>query len=56
MGEDLPPAAELEDALQNGVYLCRLGMTLLPNEDMWKKVYDLNQAKFKVGAVIIHIK
>lgn len=48
LDEDLPPTPELEDALQNGVYLCRIGMLLLPNEEMWKKVYDLDQSKFKV--------
>ena len=47
--EELPSDVKLEDALQNGVYLCRLGMVLLPNDEMWKKVYDLDQSKFKVG-------
>ena len=48
--EELPPTVKLEDALQNGVYLCKLGMILLPSDEMWKKVYDLDQSKFKVGA------
>lgn len=46
--EELPPVLELEDALQNGIYLCKLGMALLPDDDLWKKVYDIDQSKFKV--------
>ncbi len=46
--EDLPSVLELEDALQNGVYLCKLGMALLPGDELWKKVYDLDQTRFKV--------
>ena len=49
LGEALPPTTELEEALQNGVYLCRLGMVFLPEEEMWKKVYDPDQSKFKVS-------
>lgn len=54
LGEDLPPTTELEDALQNGVYLCRIGMALLPKDEMWKKVYDLDQSKFKVCVCTPH--
>jgi hypothetical protein len=43
----LPPATELESALQNGVVLCRLGMKLLPDDPMWSKVYDLDESRFK---------
>ena len=50
--EDLPPVLELEDALQNGVYLCKLGMSLLPGDELWKKVYDLDQSKYKVCVVL----
>lgn len=48
LNEELPTVLELEDALQNGVYLCKLGMILLPEDDLWKKVYDLDQSKYKV--------
>ena len=48
MDEELPSALELEEYLQNGVLLCKLAMKLLPDEPMWKKVYDLDQSKFKV--------
>ena len=48
LDEELPSALELEEYLQNGVLLCKLAMKLLPDEPMWKKVYDLDQAKFKV--------
>ena len=46
--EELPSVLDLEDALQNGVYLCKLGMILLPGDDLWKKVYDPDQSKYKV--------
>ena len=48
LGVALPPATELESALQNGVILCRLGVKLLPDDPMWSKVYDLDESKFKV--------
>ena len=48
LNEELPSSLELEDYLQNGVLLCKLAMKLLPDEPMWKKVYDLDQSKFKV--------
>ena len=44
----LPPATELEAALQNGVILCRLGAKLLPDDPVWGKVYDMDESKFKV--------
>ena len=46
-------ATELEDALQNGVLLCRLGIKLLPDDPMWKKVYDIDQTKFKVCGTVL---
>ena len=48
LGVSLPPATELEAALQNGVVLCRLGAKLIPDDPMWGKVYDMDQSKFKV--------
>ena len=48
LNEELPSVLELEDYLQNGVILCKISMKLLPDEPMWKKVYDLDQSKFKV--------
>ena len=51
ISESLPPAAELEDSLQSGVILCKVGMKLLPSEPMWKRIYDLDHSKFKVGSV-----
>ncbi|XP_019861155.1 PREDICTED: uncharacterized protein LOC109589532 [Amphimedon queenslandica] len=47
ISEDLPPVTEFEDVISNGVYLCKLGMKLLPNNPEWKKVYDLDQTKFR---------
>lgn len=52
IGEELPPVLVLEDALQNGVYLCKLGMALLPHDELWRKVYDLDQSKFKVCSTL----
>lgn len=49
---ELPAAPDLEDTLQNGVILCKLGMCLLPDDPMWNRVYDLDQSKFKVGNLI----
>ena len=46
--ESLPPVTQLEDRLQNGVVLCKLGMKLLPLDSMWKKVYDLEETRYKV--------
>ena len=46
--ESLPPATQLEDRLQNGVILCKMGMKLLPLDSMWKKVYDLEETRYKV--------
>lgn len=48
LNEELPSTLQLEEYLQNGVILCKLTMKLLPDEPMWKKVYDLDQSKFKV--------
>lgn len=38
--EVMPPLTEFEDCLANGVYLCKLGMALLPDDPVWKKVSD----------------
>ncbi len=38
IGELLPPLQEFEESLANGVYLCKLGMKLLPDSQYWKKV------------------
>lgn len=46
IGETLPSSTEFENSLSNGVYLCKLGMKLLPDEAQWKRVYDLDQNKY----------
>ena len=38
IGETLPSSTEFENSLSNGVYLCKLGMKLLPDEAQWKRV------------------
>jgi hypothetical protein len=45
--EELPIITTFEDSLCNGVFLCKLAMKLLPDDPQWRKVYDLDQAKFK---------
>ena len=45
--EPLPVAPELEECLANGVYLCKLGRKLLPNEPQWNKIYDINQERYR---------
>ena len=49
----LPPATELESALQNGVVLCRLGMKLIPNDPLWNKVFDLDESRYKVRVYVL---
>ena len=46
--EKLPPRSELEDALRNGVILCKLGHYYAPDVLPLKKIYDLDQSKYKV--------
>jgi len=54
LSEPMPPAPHLEDGLQNGVVLCKLGMKLLPLDPMWKKVYDLQETRYKVSVCGTH--
>ena len=49
IGEDLPPTTELEQALRNGVILCKLGHYCDPEALPLKRIYDLDEAKYMVG-------
>lgn len=46
--EELPPTTELEQALRNGVILCKLGHYCDPEGLPLKKIYDLDESKYRV--------
>lgn len=48
LNEELPPSTELEEALRNGVLLAKLGHCFAPKIVPLKKIYDLNQERYKV--------
>lgn len=48
LNEELPPTTELEEGLRNGVYLAKLGNFFAPNVVSLKKIYDREQARYKV--------
>ncbi|NXO58045.1 IQGA2 protein, partial [Aramus guarauna] len=45
--EELPPTTELEEGLRNGVYLAKLAKFFAPNVVSDKKIYDLEQTRYK---------
>lgn len=47
--EELPAPTELEEALRNGVYLAKLGHCFAPDVVPLKKIYDLDQERYKVN-------
>jgi len=51
LGEELPPAAELEEALRNGVYLARLAHIVTPDEVPLTRIYDREQRRYKVAGL-----
>ena len=46
--EELPPPTELEETLRNGVLLAKLGHRFAPAVVPLKKIYDREQARYKV--------
>lgn len=46
--EDLPPTTELEEGLRNGVYLGKLAKFFAPKMVSEKRIYDRDQARYKV--------
>ncbi|XP_065909989.1 ras GTPase-activating-like protein IQGAP1 [Dysidea avara] len=52
--EELPPTTELEQALRNGVILCKLGHFFAPDVLPKKRIYDLDESKYKVRG--LHFK
>ena len=49
--EELPPTTELEENLQNGVYLAKLGNVIAPQTVPLTKIYDIDQKLFKVAGL-----
>uniref|UniRef100_A0A8B9JVT8 IQ motif containing GTPase activating protein 3 n=1 Tax=Astyanax mexicanus TaxID=7994 RepID=A0A8B9JVT8_ASTMX len=47
LNEELPAPTELEEALRNGVLLAKLGHCFAPNVVPLKKIYDLDQERYK---------
>ncbi|XP_023799335.1 ras GTPase-activating-like protein IQGAP2 isoform X5 [Cyanistes caeruleus] len=47
LDEELPPTTELEEGLRNGVYLAKLAKFFAPNVVSDKKIYDVEQARYK---------
>ncbi|XP_043919900.1 ras GTPase-activating-like protein IQGAP2 [Protopterus annectens] len=45
--EELPPTTELEEGLRNGVYLAKLAIFFAPKVVSEKKIYDLEQTRYK---------
>uniref|UniRef100_A0A8C0FYJ1 IQ motif containing GTPase activating protein 2 n=1 Tax=Bubo bubo TaxID=30461 RepID=A0A8C0FYJ1_BUBBB len=45
--EELPPTTELEEGLRNGVYLAKLAKFFAPNVVSGKKIYDVEQTRYK---------
>ncbi|NWQ76265.1 IQGA2 protein, partial [Columbina picui] len=45
--EELPPTTELEEGLRNGVYLAKLAKFFAPNVVSDKKIYDVEQARYR---------
>ncbi|XP_066538517.1 ras GTPase-activating-like protein IQGAP3 isoform X2 [Hoplias malabaricus] len=55
LNEELPAPTELEEALRNGVLLAKLGHCFAPNVVPLKKIYDLDQERYKaVGLQFRH--
>ena len=50
--DELPTTTELEEALRNGVILCRLGHFYAPEILPLRKIYDRDQAKYHVREII----
>lgn len=49
--EELPAPTELEEALRNGVYLAKLGHCFAPRVVPLKKIYDLDQLRYKASGL-----
>ncbi|KAL5481649.1 hypothetical protein EMCRGX_G021851 [Ephydatia muelleri] len=52
--DELPPTTELEQALRNGVILCKLGHFYAPDIMPLKKIYDMDESKYRAKG--LHFK
>lgn len=52
LNEELPPTTELEEGLRNGVYLAKLAKFFAPKLVSDKKIYDVEQARYKVKGIL----
>lgn len=50
--EELPPTTELEEGLRNGVYLAKLAKFFAPKMVSEKKIYDVEQTRYKVISLL----
>ena len=48
--DELPPSTELEQGLRNGVILARLSHFYAPDVVPVRKIYDIDEAKYRVCA------
>ena len=55
MEEELPPTTELEQALRNGVILCKLGHYTDPEALPMRRIYDLDESKYRVCALLVGV-
>ncbi|XP_061700605.1 ras GTPase-activating-like protein IQGAP3 [Syngnathoides biaculeatus] len=51
LGEELPAPSELEETLRNGVLLAKLAHRFAPSVVPRKKIYDLEQRRYKAAGV-----
>jgi Ras GTPase-activating-like protein IQGAP2/3/Ras GTPase-activating-like protein IQGAP1 len=49
--ESLPSTTKLEENLQNGVFLAKLGNIIAPETVPLTKIYDIDQKLFKVAGL-----
>jgi Ras GTPase-activating-like protein IQGAP2/3/Ras GTPase-activating-like protein IQGAP1 len=49
--EELPPTTQLEENLQNGVFLAKLGNIIAPETVPLAKIYDIDQKLFRVAGL-----
>lgn len=47
--EELPATTDLEQALRNGVILCKLGHYYAPEVLPLRRIYDLDEVKYQVS-------
>ena len=51
--DELPPTTAMEQALRNGVFLARLSHFFAPEVVPLKKIYDIDESKYRVGVYVV---